>query len=61
VNVDLEQAGLQVPERSPKGKLSWRATEKGMKYAVLTDASKAQGGAPVQQLKWRESVIKLIE
>jgi hypothetical protein len=61
VNIALEEVGLQVHDRSPKGQLKWRATEKGMKYAVLTDASKAQGGAPVQQLKWRESVIKLIE
>lgn len=56
INKLLEQKGLQVK----KNKL-WSPTESGLKYATLLDANKQHSdGTPIQQLKWSESVVDLI-
>lgn len=53
VNLRLSGMKLQVREGS-----QWRLTEAGKKFGVLLDVNKAHGnGTPVQQIKWRESVI----
>jgi hypothetical protein len=53
MNRALADAGLQ--ERIGK---HWVPTEKGRPHAVVTDTGKAHGdGAPVQQVKWRDSVL----
>ncbi len=37
---------------------NWTVTEKGKPYGVLLDVGKARSdGTPVQQLKWKESII----
>lgn len=36
----------------------WVPTDKGMQFAVILDTGKAHGsGAPIQQVKWRDSVM----
>lgn len=60
VNVMLEQMGLQVARYAGKQK-TWVPTEKGRPFAVLLDTNKSYNcGTPVQQLKWKESVVKEI-
>jgi hypothetical protein len=52
---------LAAHELQSKATGKWVATEKGKSYAKLLDVNKESGGAPVQQLKWYESVIELIK
>jgi hypothetical protein len=53
MNRALADAGLQ--ERVGK---HWVPTEKGRPHAVVMDSGKAHGdGAPIQQVKWRDSVL----
>ena len=41
---------------------NWAPTDDGMKYAVLMDTGKKHSnGTPIQQLKWKESVIEVIK
>lgn len=52
-NRKLADAGLQ--ERIGE---HWVPTEKGRAHAVVLDTGKAHGsGAPIQQVKWRDSVL----
>jgi prophage antirepressor-like protein len=61
VNVVLEQMGLQVARYAGKQK-TWVPTEAGRPFAVLLDTNKHYNcGTPVQQLKWKESVVKEIK
>lgn len=61
VNVMLEQMGLQVARYAGKQK-TWVPTEKGRPLAVLLDTNKHYNcGTPVQQLKWKESVVRAIK
>lgn len=40
----------------------WSVTEKGKPYAVLLDVGKARSnGTPVQQIKWKESIINNLD
>ena len=60
VNVVLEQMGFQSSRYAGKQK-TWVPTEKGRPFAVLLDTNKSYScGTPVQQLKWKESVVKEI-
>lgn len=53
----LESAGLQ-----EKRNQIWCATEIGKTYSVLLDAGKKHSdGTPIQQLKWKEDVLELIQ
>jgi len=50
-------AGLQIKQ----GK-RWIPTEKGRPYAFIADVGKAHGsGASIQQTRWYDSVLPLIE
>lgn len=56
VNKALKAAGLQ--EKNGK---HWSPTDAGEEYAILMDTGKKHSdGSMVQQIKWKESVIKLI-
>jgi KilA-N domain len=56
-NKRLERAGMQINE----GKV-WKETELGKPYAVWVDAGKSHNsGAPVLQLKWKESVVEALK
>src|SRR5206468_1690010 len=53
VNSRLCEIGLQV---RPFGK--WELTEAGKEYGVLLDVNKLHSdGTPIQQIKWKESVV----
>ena len=57
VNLRLQELGL-------KKKLgeSWSVTDEGKKYSVMLDTTKKHsGGTPIQQIKWKESVIELLK
>lgn len=60
-NAALALAGMQVDGRDGKGKVTHVPTDAGRKHSVLLDTGKAQGGAPVTQLKWFESVLPIVE
>ncbi|MFM6976913.1 MAG: hypothetical protein ACKOW2_08730, partial [Sphingobacteriaceae bacterium] len=57
VNLRLQELGLQ-----KKLGESWSVTDEGRKYSVLLDTTKKHsGGTPIQQIKWKESVIELLK
>jgi len=57
VNTLLLEHGLQFKYNDV-----WTPTAAGKSYAVLLDTGKKHsGGTPVQQLKWRESVVATLE
>lgn len=57
VNQRLASLGLQTKVAN-----KWTTTEKGDAYGVLLDVEKWTGnGTPVQQLKWRESVLTFFD
>ena len=56
-NRELEARGLQEKRNDV-----WCATEVGKTYSVLMDAGKKHvDGTPIQQLKWKEAVLGLLE
>lgn len=62
--VNLALAAMDFMERFEyrAGKFEWRLTEKGKEYGVYLDTGKVHSnGTPIQQIKWRESVISLIQ
>lgn len=62
--VNLALAAMDFMERFEyrAGKFEWRLTEKGKEYGVYLDTGKVHSnGTPIQQIKWRESVIPLIQ
>lgn len=62
VNPLLVAAGLQTQERDHKGHPFYELTEEGSKYGTYLDVGKKHSdGTPVRQLKWKSSVIPLVE
>ena len=62
--VNLALAAMDFMERFEyrAGKFEWRLTEKGKEYGVYLDTGKVHSnGTPIQQIKWRESVISLVQ
>lgn len=62
--VNLALAAMDFMERFEyrAGKFEWRLTEKGKEYGVYLDTGKVHSnGTPIQQIKWRESVVSLIQ
>jgi prophage antirepressor-like protein len=56
-NRELQTLGLQ-----EKRDDVWCATEIGKTYSVLLDAGKKHSdGTPIQQLKWKEAVLELVQ
>lgn len=54
INLKLAEKGLQFKNEEDK----WMPTEQGKEFGVLIDTEKRRSnGTPVQQLKWKESVI----
>lgn len=62
VNLLLSDLGYQWRDRDGKGKTIWRLTDAGRKAGGrMMDTGKRHGdGAPVQQLKWPESVAEVL-
>ena len=55
-NKELERLGFQEKKNN-----SWCATATGKEHSTLLDAGKKHSdGTPIQQLKWRESVLNFI-
>lgn len=58
MNTLLEAYGYQEKTRDAKNALVWKPTKVGETFGVWLDTAKAhKGGAPVQQLKWKASLI----
>lgn len=56
-NRSLADLGLQEKKNDV-----WCATEHGKTYSVLLDAGKKHSdGTPIQQLKWKEAVLELVQ
>lgn len=54
----LHKCGLQDPVPPGQGDLRWLPTEKGKPHAQIRDTFREHSsGAPVTQLRWRESVL----
>lgn len=54
----LQKCGLQDPVPKGQGDLRWLPTQKGKLYAVIKDTFREHNsGAPVPQLRWKESVL----
>lgn len=61
VNQRLAELGYQIGHKDKKGRPYWEPTEKGLEFARLMDTGKRHGdGTPVQQLKWRVSVLDAV-
>ena len=62
VNLALANFGLQEKVECKQGRFEWRLTEEGKEYGTYLDTGKKYSdGTPVQQIKWKESVIPKIE
>ena len=62
VNFLLADMKLQEKVEYRTGKFEWRLTEKGKAYGTYLDTGKVHSnGTPIQQIKWKESVISLIQ
>ena len=62
INNTLELLEFQEKERDNKNKLIWKLTESGKKYGIYLDTGKKHSsGAPVNQIKWHESVVPEIQ
>lgn len=58
INHILNKMGLQNQIVSKKGHKTWVLTEKGKEFGVYLDTGKSHSnGTPIQQIKWKESVI----
>lgn len=61
MNKALEKAGMQTATRDHKKRIVWVVTENGKAYCQLLDtAKKHSDGTPIMQIKWAESVLKLV-
>lgn len=63
-NVNLILADMKLQERIEyrAGKFEWRLTEKGKAYGSYLDTGKVHSnGTPIQQIKWKESIIPLVQ
>lgn len=58
MNTLLEAYGYQEKTRDAKNALVWKPTKVGATFGVWLDTAKAhKGGTPVQQLKWKASIV----
>ena len=61
--VNMALAGMGFLERVEykSNKFDWRLTDKGKEYGTYLDTGKKHSdGTPVQQIKWKESVVPLL-
>lgn len=62
MNKLLAQVGLQRRFEYAKGKHRWELTQEGRKHGVILDTAKRHSdGTPVQQIRWRESVLQVLQ
>lgn len=62
MNKLLAQCELQHHVTYKPGKKRWEVTPEGKEYAVITDTGKKHSdGKPVQQILWKESVVKTLK
>lgn len=62
VNLHLAAMGFQERVEYRTGKFEWRLTEKGKAYGSYLDTGKVHSnGTPIQQIKWKESILPLIQ
>ena len=58
----LTDAGMQTALRDHKNRLYYTPTELGQSHAVMLDTGKKhENGTPVLQLKWKDSVLPILE
>ena len=61
VNLTLKHMGFLERVEYKANKFDWRLTEKGKEYGTYLDVGKEHSdGTPVQQIKWKESVVPLL-
>ena len=61
INLTLADLGFQKKVERKTNKFEWRLTEKGKGYGMYVDVGKSHSdGTPIQQIKWKESVISMI-
>lgn len=62
VNLTLAAMGFSERFEYRTGKFEWRLTAKGKEYGSYLDTGKVHSdGTPIQQIKWKESVIPLVQ
>lgn len=62
MNKLLAQVGLQRRFEYAKGKHRWELTPEGRRHGVILDTAKRHSdGTPVQQIRWRESVLQVLQ
>lgn len=62
VNLLLANMKLQEKVEYRAGKFEWRLTEKGKAYGSYLDTGKVHSnGTPIQQIKWKESILPLVQ
>ena len=63
-NVNLILADMKLQERIEyrAGKFEWRLTDRGKAYGSYLDTGKVHSnGTPIQQIKWKESILPLVQ
>lgn len=62
MNKLLAQVGLQRRFEYAKGRHRWELTPEGRRHGVILDTAKRHSdGTPVQQIRWRESVLQVLQ
>lgn len=62
VNLLLANMKLQEKVEYRAGKFEWRLTDRGKAYGSYLDTGKTHSnGTPIQQIKWKESILPLVQ
>lgn len=62
VNLLLANMKLQEKAEYRAGKFEWRLTDRGKAYGSYLDTGKVHSnGTPIQQIKWKESILPLVQ
>jgi Rha family phage regulatory protein len=62
VNLLLANMKLQEKVEYRAGKFEWRLTDRGKAYGSYLDTGKVHSnGTPIQQIKWKESILPLVQ
>ena len=62
VNLLLANMKLQEKVEYRAGKFEWRLTDRGKAYGSYLDTGKVNSnGTPIQQIKWKESILPLVQ
>jgi hypothetical protein len=58
----IEDTNVGIYTNADKDKFKYTLTNKGKSYGIILDTNKTHSdGSPIQQIKWKESILPIIE